>query len=40
MDTHVTHGLKTWNACAELGDARFKAEANLAATQLARNSPL
>jgi hypothetical protein len=40
IDTHVTHGLKTWNACAELRDARSKAEANRAATQLAGKSPL
>jgi hypothetical protein len=40
MDTHVTHGLETWNACAELCGARSKAEANRAATRLARNSPL
>jgi hypothetical protein len=40
MDTHVTHGLKTWNACAELREARSKAEANRASTRLARKSPL
>jgi hypothetical protein len=40
MDTLLTHALKTWNACAELRDARTKAEANRAATILARNSPL
>jgi hypothetical protein len=40
MDTHVTHGLETWNACAELHGARSKAEANRAATRLAWNSPL
>jgi hypothetical protein len=40
MDTLVTHALKTWNACAELHDSRTKAEANLAATILGRNSPL
>jgi hypothetical protein len=38
MDTHVTHGLKTWNVCAELRNARSKAEANRASAQLARNS--
>jgi hypothetical protein len=40
MDTLVTHSLEMWNACAELRDARTKAEANRAATSLARNSPL
>jgi hypothetical protein len=40
MDTHVTHGLEVWNACAELRDARTKAEANQAAMRLARKSPL
>jgi hypothetical protein len=40
MDTLVTHALETWNACAELRDARTKAEANRASTSLARNSPL
>jgi hypothetical protein len=40
MDTLVTHALERWNACAELRDARTKAEANRAATSLARNSPL
>jgi hypothetical protein len=39
MDTLVTHALETWNACAELQDSRTKAEANHAATNLARNSP-
>jgi hypothetical protein len=39
MDTHVTHGLEVWNACAELRNARSKAEANRAAG-LARKSPL
>jgi hypothetical protein len=38
-DTLLTHALKTWNACAELQDSRTKAEANRAATNLARNSP-
>jgi 23S rRNA U2552 (ribose-2'-O)-methylase RlmE/FtsJ len=32
MDTHVTHGLETWNACAELRGTRSKADANRAAT--------
>jgi hypothetical protein len=40
MDTLVTDALETWSACAELRDARTKAEANRAATSLARNSPL
>jgi hypothetical protein len=40
MDTLVTYALATWNACAELQDTRTKAEANRAATILARNSPL
>jgi hypothetical protein len=40
MDTLVTHALETWNACLELRDSRTKAEANRAATNLARNSPL
>jgi hypothetical protein len=35
MDTLMTHGLETWNACAELSDARTKAEANRAAISLA-----
>jgi hypothetical protein len=37
MDTLVTHALQTWNACPELQDSRTKAEANRAATNLARN---
>jgi hypothetical protein len=40
MDTHVTHSLQVWNACAELRDARIKAEANRAAVRLAWKSPL
>jgi hypothetical protein len=40
MDTHVTHGLELWNACAVLRDARTRAEANRAAMRLARKSPL
>jgi hypothetical protein len=40
IDTHVTHGLEVWNACAELRDSRSKAEASCAATQFARESPL
>jgi hypothetical protein len=40
MDTHVTHGLEVWNTCKELSDSRLKAEANRAATRLARESPL
>jgi hypothetical protein len=39
-DTHVTHGLEVWNACAMLRSARSKAEANRAAMRLARDSPL
>jgi hypothetical protein len=38
MDTLVTHALKTWNVCAELRDSKTKAEANRAATNLARKS--
>jgi hypothetical protein len=34
MDTLLTHGLKTWNACMELRDSRTKAKANRAATNL------
>jgi hypothetical protein len=40
MDTLVTHTLKTWTKCSELRDSRTKAEANRAATNLARNSQL
>jgi hypothetical protein len=40
MDTLVTHALETWNVCLVLRDSRTKAEANQAATNLARNSPL
>jgi hypothetical protein len=40
MDTHVTHGLEVWNACAMLRTARSKAEANRAAIRLAWDSPL
>jgi hypothetical protein len=40
MDTHVTHGLEVWNACKELRGLRSKAQANRAATRLARESPL
>jgi hypothetical protein len=40
MDTLVTHTLETWNTCGELKDSKSKAEANRAATNLARKSPL
>jgi hypothetical protein len=40
METLVTHAVKTLNACAELRDSKTKAEANRAATNLARKSPL
>jgi hypothetical protein len=40
MGTLVTHKLKTWNACAELRYSKTKAEANRAATNLARKSLL
>jgi hypothetical protein len=40
MDTLVTHALETWNSSAELRDSKSKAEANRAATNLARNSLL
>jgi hypothetical protein len=40
MDTHVTHRLEVWNACAKLRDARTKDEANRAAVRLAWKSPL
>jgi hypothetical protein len=40
VDTLVTHALETWNTCAELRDSKSKAEANRAATDLARKSPL
>jgi hypothetical protein len=40
VDTLVTHALETWNACAELRDSKSKAEANKAATNLARKSLL
>jgi hypothetical protein len=36
LDTHVTNGLEVWNACAELCNARSKAEA----VRLAQESPL
>jgi hypothetical protein len=40
LDAYVTQGLEAWNACRELRDSRTKAEACLAATRLARDSPL
>jgi hypothetical protein len=40
MDTLGTHALETWNVFAELRGPRTKAEANQAATILARNSLL
>jgi hypothetical protein len=40
MDTHVTHGLEVWNACAMLRSARSKAKARRASMRLARDSPL
>jgi hypothetical protein len=36
----VTRALEIWNLCPELRDASTKAEANRAATTLAKNSPL
>jgi hypothetical protein len=40
VDTLVTPALETWNRCAELRDSKSKDEANRAATNLARKSPL
>jgi hypothetical protein len=40
MDTHVTHGLEVWNACAALRHAKSKAKASRAAMRLAQDSPL